>query len=347
LSLHDSTNSSFYNDLNVKDTTHYFYSVKAFGSDKPFPLSDFSSVIDVYVHKPARIISIENKSSKSILVKFSELIKTKIENLKAFELIPGIYPNSISAASQQSYLLTFKDNFPLGTNKISVSNLNDFYNSPVKNDTVSFNVESIIVPSYLIISNHEIVNPFRIKIIFNLPVDSASAKNLSNYTFDPANAVESVEIDPSKLIIYLNLEKKKPVGSVGIQYRLKINNLVSSSESGSLPIASETGSYIVLTGVTEDLSGIYVYPSPAKINNGAGKLTFANLPSRVKIIIFNLNGIKISEIQESTTTGGVDFNLRDKNNELLSTGIYIYRIVRLDSFNNEVETKIGKFAVIR
>jgi hypothetical protein len=348
LSLHDSTNSNFYYDsLNVKDTTHYFYSIKAYGSDKPIPLSDLSAIIDVYVHKPARIVSIENKSSKSILVKFSELIKTKIENLKAFELLSNVYPNSISAASQQSYLLTFRDNLPLGINKISVSNLNDFYNSPVKNDTTPFNVENIIEASYLMISNHEIINPFLIKITFNLPVDSISAKNIANYTFDPANSVESVTIDPTRLIIYLNLEKKKPVGSVGIQYRLKIVNVVSSSESGNIPIAPETGSYIVLTGVTQNLSDIYVYPSPVKINNGSGKMTFANLPSKVKIIIFNINGIRISEISESTTTGGVDYNLRDKNNDLISSGIYIYRIVRLDGSNNEVETKIGKFAVIR
>lgn len=347
LVLYDSTNGSPYNDLNVKDTTHYFYAVKAYGSDKPFPISDYSSVIDVYVHKTARIISTENKSSKSILVMFSEKTKTKIENLKAFELLPGIYPNSISAASQQSYLLTFKDNFPIGLNKIAVSNLNDFYDSPVKNDTIPFNVENIIVPSYLMISNHEIISPYRIKITFNFPVDSASAMNKANYTFDPANAVESIEIDPSRLFIYLNLEKKKPVGSVGIQYRLKINNLISSSESGNLPIALETGSYIVLTGVTEDLSNIYIYPSPVKISNGSGKMTFANLPSKVKIIIFNINGIRINEIDESTTTGGIDFNLRDKNNDPLSSGIYIYRIVRLDNSNNEVETKIGKFAVIK
>jgi hypothetical protein len=345
LSLYDSTNSSPYNDLNVKDTTHYFYSIKAYGSDKPFPLSDLSTVIDVYVHKPARIISAENKSSKSILVMFSQKIKTKIENLKAFELLTGIYPISISAASQQSYLLTFKDNFPIGLNKIAVSNLNDFYDSPVKNDTIPFNVVNIITQSYLMISNHEIVNPFRIKITFNFPVDSASAKNKANYSFDPANAVESIDIDPSKLIIYLNLEKKKPVGSVGIQYRLKINNLISSSESGNLQIAPETGSYIVLTGVTQDLSTVYVYPSPVKISNG--KMTFANLPSKVKIIIFNLNGTRIIEIDESTTTGGIDYNLRDKNNDLLSSGIYIYRIVRLDSSNSEVETKVGKFAVIK
>lgn len=347
ISLYDSTTSYFYNDLNVKDTTHYFYSIKAYSTDKPIPLSDLSGIIDVYVHNPARIISIENKSSKSILVKFSEKIETKIDNLKAFELLGIGYPNSISAASQFSYLITFKDNLPLGINKITVSNLNDYYGSPVKTDTIQFNVENIIVASYLMISNHEIVNPFRIKITFNLPVDSVSARNTANYTFDPANSVESVEIDPTRLIIYLNLEKKKPVGSVGIQYRLKIVNVVSSSESGNLLIAPKTGSYIVLTGVTQNLADVYVYPSPVKINNGSGKITFANLPQKVKIIIFNINGIRISIIEESTTTGGVDYNLRDKNNDLINSGIYIYRIVRLDGSNNEVEEKIGKFAVIR
>jgi subtilisin family serine protease len=346
-SLYDSTNNSSYNDLKVKDTTHYFYSIKAYSTDKPIALSDLSEVIDVFVHKPAMIISIENKSSKSILVKFSELIKTKIENLKAFELLGNVYPNSISAASQKSYLLTFKDNIPLGLNKIAVSNLNDFYDSPVKNDTIPFVVENIIAQSYLMISNNEIINPFRIKITFNLPVDSASAKNISNYTFDPVNSVESVDIDPAGLIIYLNLEKKKPVGSVGIQYRLKIINLISSLATGNLPIAPETGSYIVLTGVAQNLADIYVYPSPVKINSGAGKITFANLPQKVKIIIFNINGIRINEIAESTTTGGIEYNLRDKNNDLISSGIYIYRIVRLDSSNNEVEERLGKFAVIR
>jgi hypothetical protein len=347
LTLYDSTTNYYFNDLNVKDTTHYFYSIKAYSTDKPIPLSDFSGIIDVYVHNPARIISIVNKSSKSILVKFSERIETKIDNLRAFELLSGVYPNSISAASQFSYLITFKDNFPLGINNIAVSNLNDYYGSPVKNDTIPFNVENIIVQSYLMISNHEIINPFRIKITFNMPVDSASAQNISNYTFEPENSVQSVEIDPARLIIYLNLEKKKPVGSVGIQYRLKIVNLISSLESGNLSIAPETGSYIVLTGVAQNLADIYVYPSPAKINSGSGKITFANLPSKVKIIIFNINGLRINEIAESTTTGGVDYNLRDKNNELISSGIYIYRIVRLDSSNNEVEERLGKFAVIR
>ena len=347
LSLYDSTKISSYNDLNVRDTTNYFYSVKAFSAQNLIPLSGLSEVVEIYVHKPARIISVESKSNKSVLVRFSDKIKTKIENLKAFELLSALYPNSISAASQESYLLTFRDNLQPGINRVTVSNLNDYYDSPVRNDTISFTAKSVTEAAYLMISNSEIINPFRVKITFNMPVDSASVVNKSNFVFDPVNSIESIEIDPSGSIIYLNLEKKKPVGSIGIQYRLKINNVYSSSESGSLVIAPETGSYIVLTGVTENLANVYIYPSPVKINSGLGKMTFANMPQRVKIIIYNINGIKIAELDESTTTGGVDYNLKDKNNNMISSGVYIYRLVRLDSGDNEVEVKVGKFAVIK
>ncbi len=76
-------------------------------------------------------------------------------------------------------------------------------------------------------------------------------------------------------------------------------------------------------------------------------MTFANLPRRAKIIIWNLNGMRINELDETDGNGGVDFDMKDESGKELGSGIYIYRIVRLDDSNNEVEEKIGKFAVIR
>ena len=105
------------------------------------------------------------------------------------------------------------------------------------------------------------------------------------------------------------------------------------------------GSYIVLTGYAKDLSDVYVYPNPAMVSSG--KMTFANLPKRAKIIIWNLEGMRINELSETDGNGGVDFNMKDESGKELGSGIYIYRVVRLDNADNEVEEKIGKFAVIR
>ena len=74
---------------------------------------------------------------------------------------------------------------------------------------------------------------------------------------------------------------------------------------------------------------------------------FANLPQMSKITIFDINGKKINEIEDRSGRGGVKYNLKDLNGNFLSSGIYIYRIVKLDEQNHEVEEKIGKFAVLK
>ena len=213
-------------------------------------------------------------------------------------------------------------------------------------DTIQFNVKQINTPEEFFITSFEIVSPDRIKLVFNFNVDETSAKAKENYSFEPDNHVASVEINSSnKKIIYLNLDGKRPIGSIGREYRLRVINLKSSAESGGLIINSGAGSYVVLTSYANDLSDVYVYPNPANIERG--KVTFANLPKKAKIIIFTLNGERIDEIEETDGNGGLDFNLSYETGETLSSGVYIYRIVMLDDSDNEVEEKIGKFAVIR
>ena len=215
-------------------------------------------------------------------------------------------------------------------------------------DSSSFNVTASEFKEEFYITSSEIVSSYKVKLIFNYDVDSLSISNKANFIFTPENQIADINIDKSDHnIIYINLEGGKPIGSVGIEYKLKISNIFSSQESGHIPINKDAGSYVVLSSNTKNLSKVYVYPSPVKIKNGNGKITFANLPEQTQITIFNLSGKKINEIESTNKSGGVDFNLRDMKGNLLSSGIYIFRIVRLDSNNHEVEEKMGKFAVIR
>ena len=52
-------------------------------------------------------------------------------------------------------------------------------------------------------------------------------------------------------------------------------------------------------------------------------------------------------MEETDGNGGVNWDLKDEKGEFVSSGIYIYRVVSLDEFDNEVDEKIEKFAVIR
>ncbi len=343
LTLIDSSGTNEFNDFQIQPRKEYYYAVQGYDVTKPDPLSNLSPVIQVYSHKPGSVISVISRTRKNIQVTFSERVNNTIENLESF-LVSGIgYPNSVSPANQYSYVLSYNENLPIGTNTLITSRLKDFYGSPISIDTTMFNVESVNTPDEFFVSSFEILGPYRIRIVFNRDVNPTEAKNPVNYSFDPANSVTSVDVDASDpKVIYLDLKGNKPVGSIGKEYRLRIVNLTSTE---GIMINSGAGSYLVLTGYAKDLSDVYIYPNPAKV--ASGKMTFANLPKRAKIIIWNLNGIRINELDETDGNGGVDYNMRDESGQELGSGIYIYRIVRLDDSNNEVEEKIGKFAVIR
>ncbi|MCL4377137.1 MAG: T9SS type A sorting domain-containing protein, partial [Actinobacteria bacterium] len=348
LSLFDSTSTTDFIDSTVKSGINYFYGIKAYDPAKQNPLSNLSNVAEVYSHVPARLVNIKAVSQNNLLATFSERVNNKIDNLNSFEVAGIGIPNSVSAASQYSYLLTFDKNFALGNNTFIVKDLNDFFGSPIYPDTLDFNFDSTIVVSNFFITNFEIINSQKVSLTFNLDVDSISASNLSNYILTPANNISSVQLNnQNKKIIYLIFDGQKPVGSIGIAYSLHVKNLVSSFETGNIKINSGAGSFIVLTGFAQNLSGVYVYPNPARIIDGTDKITFADLPKRAKITIFNLSGRKINQLEENNNNGGIDYNLKDENGNLLPSGIYIFRAERLDNSNNVVEEKLGKFAVIR
>jgi hypothetical protein len=336
-----------YTDFNLTNNTNYYYAIQAFDPSKPDPYSNLSRVIEIYCHIPGIVSSVIPSTRKAVTVNFSEKMNNTIENLQAFILNGNDYPISISPASQYSYLLTFRNEIPVGQNQLFVTGLKDFYGSPIQEVNVNFNMDSTIVLPEFFITAFEIVDPFNIKIEFNLEVDQQTATETSNYIFDPENRATSVTVDANdNKVIRISLKGQKPVGAIGREYVLRVQNVVSSASTGSIPINEGAGSYIVLTSFAKDLSDVYVYPNPVEISNGE-LLTFANLPRYAKITIWSIDGKKISEVEENDGNGGATFNLVDFNGNKLSSGIYFYRVVMLDESNNEQDEKLGKFAVIR
>jgi len=271
-----------------------------------------------------------------------------IWNLQGFDLLNVGIPNSVAPANQFAYLLTFSENIPVGNNNLLVQNIRDLYGSPIEQANVAFFMDSVIANPEFFISSFEITNSYLVRVVFNVDVDETSAINTSNYIFDPDNKASSIKVNGNdKRIISISLEGEKPIGSIGKEYVLRIINVTSSTATGSIPINSGAGSYIVLSNFAKDLSDVYVYPNPANVNDGAGTITFANLPQRAKITIWTLSGTQVNELEETDGDGGTTFALTDYSGEYLASGIYVFRVVLLDEFKNESEEKIGKFAVFR
>jgi subtilisin family serine protease len=351
LSQIDSVFITQYSDFNLTTNEFYYYAVQAFDLTKPDPYSNLSSILEVYSHTPGAVETVTPTSSKTLTVTFSEKMNNTIENLQAFKLMnPGfsdpVIPNSISPANQYSYLLTFREQIPIGTNQLFVSNLRDIYRSPIQPASIEFVMDSTIILPEFFISSFKILDAYTIRLDFNLDVDETSALNVDNYLFDPDNKVTSAQLESNKKSVTLSLKGQKPVGSIGREYVLRLTNTKSSVTTGSIRINNGAGSYVVLSGFAKDLSEVYVYPNPANTSKNEN-ITFANLPRYAKITIWSIGGTKINELEESDGDGGVTYNLKDFSGNTIASGIYFYRIVMLDESNEEKEEKLGKFAIIR
>jgi len=341
----DSTEENYYTDVQVTNKKKYFYQIIAYDETKEIRNSSPSEAVQIFVHNPANVIKAESRSLKNILLTFDEKIKNTIENVQAFYIVNSGIPSSVTSASEYSYLITMNDPPPVGENRIIINGLRDYYNSPITADTLTFYVESEVQSDQFFISSFTIESINAVRINFNLPVNQSSCLTLSNYEFNPANNVSSVsfvEEDNNSIII----KTEKPIASIGREFRLKLKSITSSEGTGSIKINEETGSYIILSSYAERLDDIFVYPSPVRLNEN-NNVTFANLTKRAKIIIFSLNGNKIKELYEENGNGGVSWDLKTDNGEIISSGVYIYRVNSIDDNNNETESKIGKFVVIK
>ena len=351
LMLIDSVFVPQFTDINLNTDQYYYYAVQAFDLTKPDPYSNLSGVLEVYSHIPGEVERVTPTSSKTLTVKFTEKMSNTIENLQAFKLMNAgfeqpVIPNSISPANQFSYLLTFREDIPVGSNQLYINDLKDLYRSPIPSDVIDFMMDSSLISPEFFISSFEILDAYTVRLDFNLDIDETSALNLSNYTFDPDNKVTSVSTGSNKKSITLDLKGQKPVGSIGREYVLRLNNIRSSIETGNVLINEGAGSYVVITSFANDLSDVYVYPNPVNSSKNES-ITFANLPRYAKITIWSISGTKINEIDERDGNGGVTYNLKDFSGGDISSGVYFYRIVMLDETNDEKEEKLGKFAIIR
>ncbi|MBN2412806.1 T9SS type A sorting domain-containing protein [candidate division KSB1 bacterium] len=98
--------------------------------------------------------------------------------------------------------------------------------------------------------------------------------------------------------------------------------------------------YTVQTDIDKPAQLIQVFPNPVKLNDDS-KLTFRNVPAGGNIYIYTVDGHKISELAISPGASSAFWNLRDEQDNDISTGIYLYLIK-----GNDIE-KSGKIVVIR
>ena len=343
--LYDSAFSNNYFDNNVINKKNYFYKISSIDTNNSFRESKLTNAVTVFVHNKSKLINAVYSGNGFITIGFSQKLNLIIPQMNSI-VIPNLgNPVNIGLKSPFEYFVSYGGRIPNGNYTLKTNALKDFYGSPVDSNSISLVVNQTDTGSFYI-KNVTLADKNKLKVEFNLNVDSTSATNINNYTFEPfALKVASVDLDLiSKNIIYLNLSGSGTVGASGRNYYLHVYNVMSFN---GIKIVSGAGSSFGLSFVKENLNDVVVYPNPYSKNSNQNFVTFANLTKNTTIYIYDLTGVYIASVETSSNNGGVQWDLKTNRGGDIPTGIYIYRAEGKDSNGNSVPEKVGKFMVIK
>ncbi len=342
----DSTSSNYYSDLNLFNNKNYFYYITAIDTNFAIKESQPANYKKVFTHNKSKLISAIYSGNGFITARFSGRVSYLLPDVNSFIVSNNLgYPKNVAFKNDNEYLLSFGSSIPNGNYSIYTKNLSDFYGSPVDSNLIFFQAVQIDTQKFYL-QKLSLSAKYQLQVEFNLPVDSVSVSNCSNFIFEPFNQkIISVEIDKNnRSVIFVNLENRGYIGASGRNYILRVLNVYSQN---GIKIVDGAGSFLGLIFTKENLDEVTVYPNPYKINSGKNIITFANLTPSATISIFDLTGKLISEISKSGTAGGIDWDLKGENGNFIQSGIYIFRATGKDTNGNDVKDKTGKFAIIK
>jgi hypothetical protein len=98
-----------------------------------------------------------------------------------------------------------------------------------------------------------------------------------------------------------------------------------------------------------DLSKVHTVPDPYyavsqyDLSPASKELKFVNLPAEATIRIYSMSGVLVDIINHNDPTGGgsANWNLRNRSNQFVASGVYFYHVSTSDG-----KTAVGKFTVV-
>ncbi|MCP4723424.1 MAG: T9SS type A sorting domain-containing protein [bacterium] len=259
-------------------------------------------------------------------------------DIKNYSLDPALELSSGTFQSGRSeVVLTIKNrNINAGNYTIEVNGtVADMQGTPVEPSKNSSDFTIHELEATLVIRNASRSGENKIDIEFNIEVDSVTAGNPDNYLVEPDLTVTDAELLNSRTV-RLTLDGNSSVAALGKVYTISAAQIYSRSGQ-QLAFGLEYSLFIT----NDDLSGVFTYPNPVKARNDETGLTFANLPPVARITVFDMSGRHLKDLEENNGDGGLYWDLKDKNGNRLSSGVYFYIVESNDSKVRK------KFVVIR
>ena len=114
-----------------------------------------------------------------------------------------------------------------------------------------------------------------------------------------------------------------------------------------------TASNTVLAPTTADLKQVHTVPDPYYVTNAFEQSTdnkiikFVNLPQRAIIRIYSSSGVLVNILEHNSTTFGGDetWNVRNRNNQVVASGVYFYHI-EANGVSGGTARRVGRMTIV-
>ena len=101
------------------------------------------------------------------------------------------------------------------------------------------------------------------------------------------------------------------------------------------------------------LKAVHTVPDPYYVTNQFEQSTdnkiikFVNLPQRAIIRIYSSSGVLVNILEHNSTTFGGDetWNVRNRNNQVVASGVYFYHI-EANGVNGGTARRVGRMTIV-
>jgi len=340
ITLYDSTVTEFtYSDSSVLNNQQYFYAIQIVDFSFENNRGKMSEILSAMPNQPPVVDTVIVKNINQIELYFNEVMD--VYTLKAINFYIRSEDNPTTSAvaflNGKAVLLSFSNPLVYGVNyQLEMISLRDTNKTPLP--------EEEAIQSFLYLFeqvNKPYVQEWKFKddkslvLIFNVPMNSNTMLDISNYELDPSGSVINVEqVNDSERNYRVDLSDDSYGRNSGVTTYLTLKNLQSLQG-----VQLGNGNRIALVTEANNIDQLVVYPQPVTAEKEW--LMFSNIGMGTSIKIFDVNGHYVTELVEQDQNGGVRWDLRDQSGNKVSSGIYIYYA----SFENQ--TKLGKFTIIK
>jgi subtilisin family serine protease len=332
----------------MQNNTIYEFVVRAINNSIPEKVSDLSNIVEIFTHKPIRPRNLNIIDGYKISLEFDGDITTNNINPGNFSVLSANsvliqHPVTVLQLADTKILLSFSDELQEGSLKLLVGSFRDKYNSPTISDTLEFIYTKEIIEQLLYLTDLTVINRNTLKLNFSDDLELSSARNVNNYVINPYGTITEINMDgSSKNSVIITLSNEPPMLANGKVYTITAENIISNTGK---KITSGAGNTLGFVFYAEDAIDAYIYPNPVKYSNNL-EIYFANLPSKAIVKIYNLEMQEIRELFETDGNGGVEWDGKDNKNNTLTSGVYLFKVIKLNPDGTEEESELKKFLIL-